>query len=341
VALFAIALLAAACGDDDDTSSGDSGEDDGGSNRVRFLKSNRWDAGTGGAFFSAVEEGFFEDEGLDVEAIETLGSATGVAALVSGSAEIAQTTPDALMNGIGQGADLVAIWNWLDIGVFGTLVNTSAGIDSIEDLEGKTIGIINRSSATLFSTQVQLASVGLTEEDINEFVALSCCSAQYTELLAGSVDAIGTWDGQYLTIQQTAAAEGEDEWLGQTEMFWSEDYLGDILITTRSYLEENRDNVIGFLKAMQAGEQFEVDNPQAALENAATHIDTVDPADPSQLEQLELRAGTWKLDGEFDLEQVEKSLGLYFDVALTNVSPAAIDLNRIFLNDVVAEVNEG
>lgn len=347
--IAALALVAGACGGDDDNgaavTTAPAGDEDAapddeappeGPTTVRFLKSNSWDAGTGGAFFSAVEEGFFADEGIDPQPIISIGAATGIAALVSGSADMAQSTVDAMVNGIAQGADLVAVWSWLDAGVFGTLVNTSAGINSLSDLEGKTIGIINRQSTTLFSTQMELAKVGLSEEDV-EIVALSCCAAQFTEMVNGNVDAIGTWDGQYLTLQQTAEAEGETEWWDQTEIFWNEDYLGDIIVTTRSFLENNEEVVVGFLRGLRAGQQFQLDNIEAATEHVAKNVEGI-VVDESSIEQAQLRANSWNMSGAFDLEQVENAMLLYRDIELTSVHPGALDLTRVFAVHIAPQV---
>ena len=337
--LLALTVTAAACGSasTNDATTGIPSDEP---TKIRFLKSNRWDAGTGGAFFSAVEEGYFDEEGIDVEPQVALGAATGIAALISGSAEIGQSTPDAFLNGVGGGADLVAVWQWIGPEVFGLLANGDAGISSIADLEGKTIGIISRGSATLFSTKVQLAQAGLTENDV-EIVALGCCSAQYTELLSGNVDAVGTWDGQHLTIQQTAANDGEQAWLDQTEVFWNLDYLGDIFVTTRSFFEENEAAVVGFARGMQRGQQFELDNPQAALENVSKHVEGVDPSSADDLAQLELRAASWNMGGGFDYPGIEKALGVYYDTKLTSVHPGALDLSRLFIQEVPDQVAAG
>jgi NitT/TauT family transport system substrate-binding protein len=331
--LAVTALFLAACGNNAEESA------DGEPATTRFLKSNSWDAGTGGAFFSAIEEGFFEEEGVIAEPVISIGAATGIAALVSGSAELAQSTPDAMMNGIAQGADLVAVWGWLNPGVFGTLVNTSAGIDSLADLEGKTIGIINRQSTTLFSTQLELAQEGLTEEDV-EIVALSCCAAQFTEMVNGNVQAIGTWDGQYLTLQQTAEAEGETEWWDQTEIYWNEDYLGDIIVTTRSFLEENEDVVVGFLRGLWKGQQFQLDDIEAATQHVASNVEGIEVTEDT-LAQAQLRANSWRMAGDFDLAAVEESLLLYNEIGLVGVHPGAIDLERVFINDIPTRVISG
>jgi ABC-type nitrate/sulfonate/bicarbonate transport system substrate-binding protein len=142
------------------------------------------------------------------------------------------------------------------------------------------------------------------------------------------VDAVGTWDGQHLTIQQTAANDGEQAWLDQTEVFWNLDYLGDIFVTTRSFFEENEAAVVGFARGMQRGQQFELDNPQAALEHVSKHVEGVDPSSADDLAQL-------------DYPGIEKALGVYYDTKLTSVHPGALDLSRLFIQEVPDQVAAG
>jgi NitT/TauT family transport system substrate-binding protein len=341
LALGVLALLVAACSSSNNTSGnasagGQSGKT--GTTVVRFLKSNSWDAGTGGGFYSAVDQGYFAKEGIEAKPLVAEGAATGVAALISGSADIGQTTPDAFMNAVAQGADLVAVWQWLKPGVFGTLVNTDAGINSLADLKGKKIGVINRSSATYFSPLEQLYENGMTDTDA-QFVDISCCSAQYTALESGQVDAVGTWDTNYLAIEQQAKDEGKTAWLNQTKIYWNSSYLADILVTTRTYLQSHEAAVEGFVRGLKAGDQFEADHPDQALAIAAKNVSGVTASD-ANLQIVKTRAASWA-DGTFDYPQLEKSLELYYTIGLTTANPAggAIDLHRLFVSSVANAVN--
>lgn len=346
--LMAGALVAAACGSDsgnDATQTTDSPTSESTepatveTETVRFFKSNTWDAGTGAGFFSALEEGYFAAENIEVTRVEALGAATAIAALASGSVDIAQSTPDAMMNGIAQGVDLVAVWAWLKPGIFGTLM--APGISSIPDLAGKRVGIISRSSATWFELQLELANAKMSETDLSEVVALSCCAAQYTALRDNQVDAIGTWDGQYITLRQTAKADGQEEWFNTLTMKWNENYLSDVLITTRKYFEANEDVIVRFLRGFQAGMQFQIDNPEAAVANAAKSIEGLDPNNLDQMEVANARAASYQLDGRFDLELIRTSLAGYFTSKFITVDPKAFELERLFPPSVADKVNGG
>lgn|GEM_PF-6581658 len=346
--LMAGALVAAACGSDSgnnatpatDTPTSESTEPATvETETVRFFKSNTWDAGTGAGFFSALEEGYFAAENIEVKRVEALGAATAIAALASGSVDIAQSTPDAMMNGIAQGVDLVAVWAWLKPGIFGTLM--APGISSIPELAGKRVGIIGRSSATWFELQLELANAKMSEADLAEVVALSCCAAQYTALLDNQVDAIGTWDGQYITLRQTAKTDGQEAWFNSLTMKWNENYLSDVLITTRKYYDEHEDVIVRFLQGFQKGMQFQIDNPEAAVANAAKSIEGLDPNNLDQMEVANARAASYEIDGCFDLELIKTSLAGYFNSKFITVDPKAFELERLFPPSVCEQVNAG
>lgn len=346
--LMAGALVAAACGSDGGNGATPATDTAAPENTepatvepatVRFFKSNTWDAGTGAGFFSAIEEGYFADQKVEIKRVEALGAATAIAALASGSVDIAQSTPDAMMNGLAQGVDLVAVWAWLKPGIFGTLM--APGISTIPDLAGKRVGIIGRSSATWFELQLELANAKMSEADLAEVVALSCCSAQYTALRDGQVDAIGTWDGQYITLRQTAKTDGQEAWFNSLTMKWNENYLSDVLITTRKYFEANEDVIVRFLKGFQAGMQFQIDNPEAAVANAAKHIEGLDPNNKDQMEVANARAASYQIDGRFDLELIKTSLAGYFASKFITVDPKAFELERLFPSSVAEKVNAG
>ncbi|RDE08216.1 ABC transporter substrate-binding protein [Pelagibacterium lacus] len=99
------------------------------------------------ALFVALEEGFFEDHGLDVELVVGGGNVE-IAGVVSGSVDISTPTMVQVLQAIENGLDLtvVAGGNPLDADhsrlVFGpVVVDNDLVIDSPMDFEGKRIGV--------------------------------------------------------------------------------------------------------------------------------------------------------------------------------------------------------
>jgi NitT/TauT family transport system substrate-binding protein len=143
--LLVFALFAAGCGDDDDGGEA-SGEGDG-ADELTPITVGILPIGGLAPFFYGVEQGFFEDEGLDVRTEIGEGGAAFAPAVLSGEYQFAVgeylTVMLARQNDVGvqvvsnltNGADTP------DRGTDALLVAPDSGIDSVDDLAGKTIAV--------------------------------------------------------------------------------------------------------------------------------------------------------------------------------------------------------
>lgn len=340
---LALATVAAACGNDDDTTAATGGDGAGGADdspaEVSFLKPNPWDASTGAGYFSALEEGYFDEQGVVPDTLVGTGGQTGVTGIVSGSAQIAQSNPDEVVNAVAQGGDIVAVWQWLDgTNMWKVLANSSAGISEVSDLRGKRLGILGAGSTTEVVIEVLLAQEGMTLEDV-EIVSLGCCTAQYQSLVSGDVDAIGSWDAQIEQVKQTARSEGETEFLDQLIEFTSDSMLGDVMITTREFYEQNRDTLVRWFTAFRQGLEFQFNQPEASLANAAMHVEGVAPDSADDLTIVKLRAATYVLDGRFDHQALKNGLDIYHDLGVTLTPTSMEEVQERFPNDIVDAVD--
>src|SRR5262249_54070456 len=110
--------------------------------KIRFVRSIPPDL-SAVYFYVAQEKGYFREHGVDAEMITAQGTGAALTQLVGGNAEIANTSAEAMLNAMGQGQPMVAFWQFLQNGaIFGVLARRDRGINGIEDLRGKTIGIL-------------------------------------------------------------------------------------------------------------------------------------------------------------------------------------------------------
>ncbi|MFB9314297.1 ABC transporter substrate-binding protein [Nocardioides plantarum] len=138
--LAASSFLAACGGDgDDDKAGGSGGGDCNTSNDVKLQLQWLPQAQFAG-YFAAVDQGFFEDEGLNVEIIPSGGDIVPQDALAAGDADYAIAWVPKVLGSIEQGVDLTNIAQIFQRS--GTLQVSMAdsGIDSVADFEGKKIG---------------------------------------------------------------------------------------------------------------------------------------------------------------------------------------------------------
>lgn len=137
---------------------------------------------------AAKDGGYFDEEGLDVTLFEFADGPTEIAAMESGSIDLAY---------IGDGAHKLAangnckIFCYSHIGDAEMVIGLkSAGVNSLEDLKGKKVGY---ASGTSSETMLQraLTDAGLTMDDIEPYDMDT--SNMVTAMVSGTLDACCTW----------------------------------------------------------------------------------------------------------------------------------------------------
>jgi NitT/TauT family transport system substrate-binding protein len=143
--LLVLALLAAGCGDDDDDGGTAGGEASG--EELTPITVGIIPIGGLAPFYYGLEQGYFEDEGLDVRTEIGFGGAEFVPSVLSDEYQFAVGEYLSLMIARENGVELQVVSNLTngadtpDRGTDALLVAPDSGIDSIDDLAGKTIAV--------------------------------------------------------------------------------------------------------------------------------------------------------------------------------------------------------
>ena len=192
---------------------------------------------------TAIDQGYFEEEGLEVNLIEFADGPTIIAAMEGGSVDFGY---------IGQGAHKLCVQGNATIILMSHIGNADAviggaNVTSLEDLAGKTVAYSSgTSSETILLSALQ--SVGLTMDDITAMDMDS--TSMVTAMLSGSVDACAVWSPASLTILE------EDETctlLCDNSTFSDTTVSIASWIATPEYLEENEDVAVKFVRALLKG----------------------------------------------------------------------------------------
>lgn len=137
---------------------------------------------------SAKDGGYFDEEGLDVTLYEFADGPTEIASMESGSIDMAY---------IGDGAHKLPatgkckIFSYSHLGDADMVIGlTSKGVNSLEDLRGKTVGYASGTSSETMLLRA-LEDAGLTMDDIKAFDMET--SNMVTAMVSGSLDACCTW----------------------------------------------------------------------------------------------------------------------------------------------------
>lgn len=267
--VFAIGLVATACGSDGDSSATTNagGTETGGSavagaTQIKVTAPPVMEAAS---IYVAQEEGFFEEEGLEVEIVPAASAAAQIPALTSGDVQFAQTTPVTGLTAVAQGIPvrLVAGLATAECDAQGEPTDTSAimagpntGIKTLKDLEGKTLNILVFESPGEFTAREVLEKNGVDVSTI-ELVEVGFPEVPQA-LKSGRVDASWASD-PFRTIAESEGSTAISPVM--TVVSDCERIDANGWITTQSYLEDNPEVVEHFQNAIYKAQEFSNENP--------------------------------------------------------------------------------
>lgn len=206
----------------------------------------------------AVAGGYFEQEGLEVEIVNTTSASEGQA-LMTGKVDIESATPGPILQLQESGQDFVMVYNYLRAPTGSIAVLDESPIESLEDFDGATIGADALGSGNILLTDGILASVDLVPERDYEHLAVGVGAQAIHALESGRVDALELWDTEYAAIEangvplRTFSSESAEQLFSTTYM------------TSQEYAGEHGETIERFGRAMAQASLFTATNPEAAL----------------------------------------------------------------------------
>jgi len=206
-------------------------------------------------YYAALEQGFYEDEGLEVELREysPVNTESVVDSVVSGESEFG-IGGSILLSEFANGQPVVVLTSVIQQNPVVLLTKQSSNIKEPSDLVGKIV-MFNDGGADHLPLQAMLATQGITSDD---YTAIEHDDQSYQNLIDGSVDAISG----YLS--------NEPYWFKSKNVpinvikpqTYGVDFYGDILFTSQQVLRQDPEVVDKFKRASLKGWEY-----------AVTHID--------------------------------------------------------------------
>lgn len=214
---------------------------------------------TQAGYFVADRNGFYEEEGLNVDLVSGQGGAFAAKQVGLGNQDI----------GLGTGVALLQARNRdLDIRSFAGAQDSNAAIYTVEEqfggtlsepsqLAGKRIAVVAESAKTMTYLQMLLEQEGI-REDV-ELVNVGV-EQQTSNLLSGNVDAAVGIFSDSLGLQRKGY---------NASMLWLANYtpaIGRTVFAQPGYAAENPDAIRGFLRATARGWAWASNNPEGAMD---------------------------------------------------------------------------
>lgn len=189
-ALTAMTVALAACGGGDDTSTA-AGDDSEGPSTVRVAHNSN--ASNLPARLAA-EKGYFSNDcGFEVE-FTTVENISTLPPALGRSFDIVQTAPTNMIQASAQGISMVAVAGaTVDVPENPTaaiITTEGSGITSVNDLEGKTLGVLNETGTLHTAGRFWLLEAGVDLDSVR--IVQVDGPAQADQLAAGRIDAVET-----------------------------------------------------------------------------------------------------------------------------------------------------
>lgn len=232
------------------------------------------------AIAMGVEQGFFEEEGLDVSTTLIANPPAGIAAAQSGQLDITYTSTIAMLMAMAQGIDLtvvaaadgfpenIAELDPIKFDPSAILAAPGSGIERPADLEGRSVALPNRNGQIEVMIAYVVSSDGGDPSKIEWIVLDPASSIQALE--AGRVDAAGL-----ISPFTSSAMEAGAEFVSGTGAPFFGPGPVALYAAGSEFVEEQPEVAEAFSKALQRAHEYANDHEEEA-QKVASELTNVD-----------------------------------------------------------------
>lgn len=216
-----------------------------------------YDGGFWPYFHVAIENGYFTEQGLEVELVENAGSAITSQLIGQGNYDIGIVAADSAIIAKSKGVPLTVVAVIDKVAYGGITCHKDLNIKSKEDLVGKKIGVTITSNT--YQEFLAFLEQGGIDRDSIEEVPISGAGAEF---FAGDLDCHALAP---LVTESLAEVKGvEVTTLNYYD--YGLEFYGSTLVANSESIEENPELIQKVVTAVIKGMEFERDNPELAFE---------------------------------------------------------------------------
>jgi ABC-type nitrate/sulfonate/bicarbonate transport system substrate-binding protein len=284
--------------------------------------------------WAALKQGFFNQQGLDVQLVVIRGSDKAIQALVGGSVYVSVSAPDAPMTAADRGIDTVIVAgnsqrpaHWIMGG---------KNYRTFEDLRGATVGTISLTAGTGLVLRHVLKAKGLEYPRDYKLLVIGGTPQLFTALTLNQIAAAP------LALPLNFAAEE----LGYHPIGRFMDVFPNFQLTVlsvnRSWAERNRRPLVRFLKAYVLATRWLFDNGDAAADFMTKELN-LKPDHGRKAWQYYTRSRVWDTDGHVNLEGMKAVVQMAAEQNQTKgpLPTPAKYVDESYLTEALKELKEG
>ncbi len=218
--------------------------------------------------FAAVEQKFFDEQKLTVEFVSPATPADGVKLLASGGVSFATAHSTEVITARSRGLPVVSIATNHQFGTAGIMVPAEAGVTSLKQLEGKTIGVTGIPfNKTMLEYSLKKSGVDLTKVKIVT-VGFTPMPLLLSKRIDGLGDAI-TWSEPAMynvQIKKPADDKSTYKFFAFYENGVPRYYTFGVVADERALAKDKGDQARRYLRAWAKGQDWAFKNQKEAVE---------------------------------------------------------------------------
>ncbi len=271
--LFALVAIVttvlAACGGDDNNSATEGGEKD----SAKEVRIGYFPNMTHIATIIALEKGFYEEQlggDIDITTRTFNDGSSFMEGMSTGAIDLGTVGPTPALNNYVKNPEHEIIAGAVNGGAV-LVVDADSGIESVEDLAGKTVAIPTFGSTQDVGLMKVLQDAGLdvvnSGGDVNTVKQAPADTASL--FLQGQIDAAATQEPWGVNIEMNAGAK---LLLGPDEFAWGNDSTNTVLVATKDFTSGNPELTKKALAAHSQAIDFINNNPDEAIQLFLDHV---------------------------------------------------------------------
>jgi len=260
---LALAVIAGACGSDGDSEAAAPAKPCSGPAEVTdvTLMSDWFLWAATGPFASAVADGYFAEEGLEVTIVPAADAAAPVKFVARDRVQFALSYVPETLQAQDAGIPVISVGTTLRVLQSALAYWPDLGITEPADIAGKTIGVTNDLQTQTYFDQL-LVAAGLTRDDVNIVdPGWSSTSMLAERTIDGSAAQLVFTD----QVRFPALVNETPSWFLYTD-YGVPDYYWMLILASEDFANENPNTVCRFLRATAKGIDTYLSNPGPANE---------------------------------------------------------------------------
>jgi NitT/TauT family transport system substrate-binding protein len=211
--------------------------------------------------YVAKAKGYYQAAGIDVDILSGRGSVFAATTIGAGKEEFGISDPASVITARAKGVPVIAIGNLQQDNGVALIATERSGIQRVEDLKGRNVGIFPGSTTTIF-LQALMKKHGLTMQDVKAVTWRP--GTDLPLLLEGKIDSeVTVYNNEVVAWNIEHPELKLKVWTMASLGF---DTPGYAVITNEAYAEKNPRIVAAFTKATFAGTDYALKNPDEAVD---------------------------------------------------------------------------